>query len=148
MRNMEPEFRLIAPDRMTTIIPLLMELDPSIPEHLLHQRIGDMLDIGYECVGIYSDDELIGICGIWTLVKYYIGKHLEPDNVYVKPAHRDKGLGTRLDHWLQKLAQSRGCTALELNCYINNEAGLKFWEAKDYRQIGIHFQKKLAAPDE
>ena len=140
---MEPEFRLIDPDRMTTIIPLLLELDPSIPEQLLNERITDMLEIGYECVGIYSADELVGICGIWTLTKYYIGKHLEPDNVYIKPAYRGAGLGGRLDSWLRNLAASRGCTALELNCYINNDAGLKFWEAKGYRRIGIHFQKKL-----
>jgi GNAT superfamily N-acetyltransferase len=144
---MEPEFRLIDPDHMTAIIPLLMELDPSVPEQLLHDRIGDMLEMGYECIGIYQGEELIGICGVWMLAKYYIGKHLEPDNVYIKPAHRGKGLGARLNSWLQDLARSRGCTALELNCYINNDVGLKFWEAAGYRRIGIHFQKKLADLD-
>jgi len=144
---MEPEIRLIDPDRMTTIIPLLMELDPAIPESVLRGRLGDMLELGYECAGIYKDKELIGICGLWMLAKYYIGKHLEPDNVYIKPAHRGEGLGSKLDAWLQDLARSRGCTAVELNCYLQNEAGLKFWETTGYRSIGIHFQKKLTDPD-
>jgi len=145
---MSYEFRLIEPAEMTTIIPLLMELDPAIPEETLHQRLPDMLEAGYECLGIYADNELIGICGFWILAKYYVGKHLEPDNVYIRPQHRGHGLGNKLDDWLQATARARGCLALELNCYIKNEAGLKFWEHAGYHRLGIHFRKKLPVVDD
>ena len=102
-----------------------------------------MLANGYECAGIYADGALIGICGIWTLVKYYVGKHLEPDNVYLKPDYQGEGIGQQLQVWLENLARSRGCRALELNCYLSNEPGQRFWESVGYTKLGVHYQKKV-----
>ncbi|NOT84027.1 MAG: GNAT family N-acetyltransferase [Methylococcaceae bacterium] len=137
------QFKFIEKSNMAIILPLLHELDPSIPEALLKARLAEMLERGYECVGIYSEEELIGLCGIWTLVKYYVGKHIEPDNVYIKTAHRNQGIGKALNAWLKNLALSRGCEAIELNCYAKNELGRAFWESNGYLPIGIHYQKKL-----
>lgn len=130
---------------MSTIIPLLQELDPGIAEDVLLVRLDEMVTRGYECVGLYAQDELIGICGLWTLVKYYVGRHIEPDNVYIKPAFRGEGIGRQLDEWLRHFAAERGCEAIELNCYVSNEAGKKYWEATGYAGIGIHYQKKLGS---
>jgi len=109
-----------------------MELDCSIEKKVLENRLSQMLELGYECVGIYDRGVLVGICGLWTLVKYYVGKHLEPDNVFIKPKYRNKGLGEQLQVWLEQLAISRGCEAIELNCYVVNEAGCQFWASVGY----------------
>lgn len=140
---MKVEFNLIEREKLSVILPLLAELDASIPFEVLESRLTQMIDAGYECVGIYYNENLIGICGIWTLVKYYVGKHLEPDNVYIKPEFRNKGVGKELNIWLKSLAISRGCEAIELNCYIKNEKGRHFWLANEYQEIGIHYQKRL-----
>ncbi len=140
---MEPEFKLIETNNIEIILPLLEELDPTISKTVLKTRLSEMVGIGYECVGIYCKDELIGICGIWTLVKYYIGKHIEPDNVYIKTKYRGLGIGRKLDDWLKAFALSRGCQAIEVNCYIKNEKGKNYWESNEYNPIGIHYQKKL-----
>ncbi len=140
---MEPEFKLIEKNNIEIILPLLEELDPTISKTVLKTRLSEMVEIGYECVGIYCKDELIGICGIWTLVKYYIGKHIEPDNVYIKIKYRGFGIGKKLDVWLRGFALSRGCEVIELNCYIKNEKGRRYWESNDYTPIGIHYQKKV-----
>ena len=140
---MEPKFKLIEQNNIEVILPLLEELDPSISKDVLNARLSEMVKIGYECVGIYCKDELIGICGIWTLVKYYIGKHIEPDNVYIKTKYRGLGVGKKLDVWLKTFAVSSGCETIELNCYIKNEKGRDYWESNDYTSISIHYQKKL-----
>lgn len=140
---MKVEFNLIEREKLSVILPLLAELDTSIPFEVLESRFMQMIAAGYECVGIYCNENLIGICGIWTLVKYYVGKHLEPDNVYIKPEFRNKGIGKALNIWLKALAISRGCEAIELNCYIKNEKGRNFWLANEYQAIGIHYQKRL-----
>jgi GNAT superfamily N-acetyltransferase len=139
----DPEFKLINKHDIEDILPLLEECDPSISIAVLKARLSEMVDIGYECVGIYDKNKLIGLCGIWTLVKYYIVKHLEPDNVYIKAEYRNAGIGKKLDTWLQTLALSRGCRAIELNCYIENESGKHYWESLGYQAIGVHYQKKL-----
>ena len=45
--------------------------------------------------------------------------------------------------WVHNYAKSKGCVASELNCYISNESGRKFWEDEGYQAIGLHYQKKL-----
>jgi GNAT superfamily N-acetyltransferase len=138
-----PEFRLLDPAEMPIIVPLLMELDPDIPEATLRSRLPEMLERGYECIGLFIEGELAGICGFWILTKYYVGRHLEPDNVFIRPAFRGGGIGRQLDLVLQNLARERGCRALELNCYTHNDAGKQFWEAIGYDRLGIHYRKRL-----
>ena len=72
---------------MAIILPLLYELDSSIPETVLKARLSEMIEKDYECVGIYNNGVLIGICGLWILIKYYVGRHLELDNVYIMPEY-------------------------------------------------------------
>ncbi len=140
---MDVKFKLIEKANIEIILPLLNELDPSIPEEVLSLRLSEMVKSGYECIGIFNERKIIGICGIWTLVKYYIGKHIEPDNVYIRANYRGLGVGRKLDSWLKNLAVSRGCKVIELNCYIKNKKGNEFWEANGYKAIGMHYQKKL-----
>ena len=137
------EFKLIHESDIDSIVPLLMQLDPALAREIIEDRLAMMLAQGYECIGVYDSEDLIGICGIWTLVKYYVGKHLEPDNVFIKPHYRGRGIGQQLQTWLERLAISRGCRALELNCYLSNETGLQFWESVGYQRLGVHYQKRL-----
>ena len=77
---------------MESIIHLLKILDESLSEDILRESISEMLNQGYKCAGAFADDKLVGICGIWILTKYYIGKHIEPDNLIVIPEYRSKGV--------------------------------------------------------
>jgi len=135
--------QLIPNDQMDSIIPLLQMLNDSIAEHILQKRIKEMVSQGYQCVGVFDKDRLVGICGLWLLTKYYVGKHLEPDNVVVLPEYRSLGLGKRLMAWVYEYAKSLGCVASELNCYLPDEEAHCFWENEGYKKIAYHFQKKL-----
>ena len=128
---------------MHSIIPLLQVLDPDIPVQTLSERLDEMLSLGYRCAGLYDGNELVGICGIWILAKYYVGKHIEPDNLFILPAYRGKGLGKKLMAWVYEYGKSQGCIASELNCYVNNQTGQAFWESEAYQAIGLHYQKAL-----
>ncbi|MBT5229268.1 MAG: GNAT family N-acetyltransferase [Methylococcales bacterium] len=125
-----------------SIVPLLCELDSSIPESVIQARLVDMLAHGYECVGLFDGEHLVGICGVWVLYKYYVGKHLELDNVFIKPEYRGQGLSAQLNEWLLALAESKGCEAIELNCYVDNALAKQFWSQNGFDLIGLHYQKK------
>ena len=137
------EIKLIASDQIFTIIPLLQTLNPAISETVLRGRIIEMVGQGYRCAGIYSDENLIGICGLWILTKYYVGKHIEPDNVIILEEYRSNGLGKQLMAWVYDYAKSQGCIASELNCYITNDQGQLFWEKEGYKKIGYHYQRAI-----
>ena len=134
---------LIKKEDMGIIIPLLQNLNPKIELDVLEQRVNEMLLSNYECVGVFDDKKLIGISGLWILTKYYVGKHIEPDNIYILDQYQGKGIGKQLMEWIFKYAKSKGCVASELNCYLENTSGHKFWEQNGYKKIAYHFSKKL-----
>lgn len=136
-------YSLIPKQDMFTIIPLLQVLNDKISEEVLKERVTEMVERGYECVGVYDDQKLIGICGLWILTKYYVGRHIEPDNVMILPEYRGQGIGEKLMEWVYEYGKSKGCIASELNCYTSNTSGQKFWTNEDYKIVGFHYQKKL-----
>ncbi len=136
-------YNLIAKQDMLTIIPLLQVLNDKIGEEILKERVSEMVAKGYECVGVYDGEKLIGICGLWILVKYYVGRHIEPDNVMLLPEYRGQGIGEKMMEWVYEYGRSKGCIASELNCYTSNTGGQKFWTNEDYKIVGFHYQRKI-----
>jgi len=134
----------IPKENMNDILPLVQMLNNyEIPVEILKKRLQDMLMDGYLCLGAYDREVLIGICGIWVLNKLYIGKHLEPDNVFVLPEYRSSGVGKLMLDRVLNYALEIGCNTAEINCYINNEKGIQFWNNQGYKAIGYHMQKVL-----
>ncbi|WP_411725845.1 GNAT family N-acetyltransferase [Methyloglobulus sp.] len=140
---MSTEIKLIPTDNLISIIPLIKLLNPALPETMFKTRLEEMIAQGYQCAGLYIDNKLIGICGLWIMTKLYVGKHIEPDNVFILPEYRRLGLGKRLLEWVYKYGKSQGCIASELNCYVSNETGNAFWEQEGFAKIGYHYQKYL-----
>jgi GNAT superfamily N-acetyltransferase len=140
---MNTEIKLVSPNKLTAILPLIRQLNPTVPETTLATRLDEMVGQGYQCAGLYLDEQLIGICGMWIITKFYVGKHIEPDNVYILPEYRCQGLGRKLLEWVYDFGLSLGCIASELNCYISNETGNSFWEREGFEKIGYHYHKSL-----
>ena len=136
-------FKLLTEPDKLDIIPFLRLLNQNIPEDILERRITEMFTQGYKCVGVFDGDRMIGISGLWIMTKYYVGKHIEPDNVIIHPEYRGTGVGDSLMKWIYDYAISQGCVASELNCYVSNNFGQKFWINQGYTVIGFHYQKKL-----
>lgn len=137
------QFNLIPRQDMHSIIPFLQLLNPELELSLITERLEDMCTKGYECLGVYDEERLIGVCGIWVLTKIYVGRHIEPDNVCIHPDYRNKGIGEQMIAWVEDYGRKQGCIASELNAYVNNSKGHKFWMNCGYKVLGFHFQKQL-----
>lgn len=136
-------FRFIKNENIHSIIPLLQVLNEKISEEILKSRLDEMIKQNYQCIGIFDKKQLIGICGIWILTKYYVGKHIEPDNVIILSEYQNQNIGKKLMNWIYDYAKKNDCVASELNCYVNNDKAHKFWEKEGYKVIGLHYQKKF-----
>ena len=137
------KIKFIPQDNIKCIIPLVTLLNPGTDEKILENRLELMQKNNYKCIGVYHEEELIGICGLWELVKFYNGKHLEPDNVVIHPDYRNKGVGELLVKWIDTYAKEQNCEVIELNAYVENEKGLEFWKKNGYFIRGHHFQKPV-----
>ena len=143
------EINLIPEKDIKSIIPLVTLLNPGVDQSILMGRLEQMMNNNYQCLGVYDtsaslstgNDKLIGICGLWTLTKFYIGKHLEPDNVVILPEYRNKGIGELMMAWIDNYAKEQNCNSIELNAYIENTKGNEFWKKTGYHIRGHHFQK-------
>lgn len=135
--------KIIEENEISSILPYLKMLNEKTDEVTLVSRLKEMTGHNYKCVGVYDNENLIGITGFWILYKHYVGKHIEPDNVIIHPDYRSKGIGELMMNWLYTYAKNEGCLAVELNCYVSNHKGVRFWIQQGYRIIGYHMQKLL-----
>lgn len=136
------DIRLIPKQNIKSIIPLVHLLN-GVDESILLQRLEVMMQNNYQCLGVYDKEKLIGICGLWTLMKFYNGKHLEPDNVVIHPDYRGKGIGELMMEWVDNYAKENNYEAIELNAYVENLKGVEFWKKAGYSIRGHHFQKLI-----
>ena len=112
---MNIRFEIIAPSQILTVIPLLQELGQhSIPEETLKQRILEMAQQNYECLGVYNDDDqLVGICGMWFQTRHYAGRSLEVDHVILSDECRNQGIGNKLMEFVYDYARQKNCSWVE-----------------------------------
>ena len=139
MQNIE--IKIISTKNILSILPLLKELNSTTNNTILENRVLEMSTQNYKCVGMYFNQELIGISGLWFLTRHYCGKTVEPDHVIINSNYRNKGLGKILFNWIYNYAQSIGYEATELNTYIKNVKSHKFYEDEGYKKLGYHYLK-------
>ena len=134
----------IDPDKISQIIPLLQKINHKTPLEVLKTRVVEMANLShYECVGLYLDNNLVGITGLWYSTRHYIGKTVEVDHVVIDEKYRDKGLGKKFLKWIYEYTQSKGCEAIELNTYSENRKSHKFYYNEGFGIFGFHFLKVM-----
>ncbi len=142
--RMELAFNKILKKDLDKIIPFVMELgDYQADEALLRVRFGEMLTQNYECFGVFLEDEIIGVFGLWFMTRHYAGKSCEPDHLYLKPEYQNRGFGKEILEFIFRYSRERGCETSELNAYVQNFRSHKFYLNHGYKIKGYHFLKKL-----
>lgn len=137
------EIKIIPKENILIILPLLGQLNKKTPFDLLKKRVLEVATQNYECVGMFVNGELIGICGIWFMTRHYIGRSAELDQVVIDKKHQSKGYGKNFMQWVDNYLKLKGVEACELNAYIENERSHKFYEDENYKKYGYHFLKVL-----
>ncbi|NJY61630.1 GNAT family N-acetyltransferase [Salinimicrobium sp. CDJ15-81-2] len=141
---MKLAFNKILKEEIPQILPLIQQLmGNTFSNEILTQRFEEMFTQNYECFGIFLEDELVGVFGMWFMTRHYAGRSCEPDHIYIKDDHRSKGIGKKLFEFIYAYAEERGCETSELNSYVSNYRSHKFYLNEGYEIKGYHFLKKL-----
>lgn len=141
---MSYQFRILHNHELDAVIPLVYALnEEKISKTLLVSRFNEMKLQNYECAGVYSGENLIGITGLWFCTRHYIGKSVELDHVYIQPKYRGEGLGKQFMSWINDYVKNKGYNAIELNTYVQNYPSHKFYYNAGFEILGYHFLKAL-----
>ncbi|WP_347373007.1 GNAT family N-acetyltransferase [Aequorivita sp. Q41] len=144
MTKNEILIRSIPSSEIFRIIPLLQKLgNHSISETLLKERLQEMVQQNYECLGVFDAENLIGVCGLWFQTRHYAGKSVEMDHVIIDDAYRSHGLGKMLTEYVSEYAKQKSCAWVELNTYVHNFPSHKFYYNQGFVAKGYHFVKEL-----
>ena len=141
---MNIHFKPIPNKDIKTILPLLKKINTTTPHDILEQRLEEMVKCSnYECVGVFDEEKLIGISGLWYSIRHYIGKSVEPDHVIIDESYRGQQLGQRFFRWIDDYTRKKGCEAVELNTYTGNRKSHKFYYNEGFEIYGFHFVKVI-----
>ena len=141
---MNIQFRQIKKDEINIILPLLKILNTTTPHDTLEKRVFEMIELDhYECVGMFDDEKLIGISGLWYTIRHYVVKSVEPDHVIIDETYRGKGLGNKFFNWIYEYTKEKGNEAIELNTYTGNRKSHKFYCNEGFEIYGFHFVKVM-----
>jgi GNAT superfamily N-acetyltransferase len=141
---MQISFLFLEGENIYDIVPMLQELGGNkTSDEVLKKRLHEMVAQNYTCVGIYSEQELVGMCGLWFQTRHYAGRSVELDHVFVKEGFRSKGIGKKLIAFVQEYGEKHGCEAIELNTYVENFPSHKFYYNLGFVARGFHFIKKF-----
>ncbi|SDL79442.1 hypothetical protein SAMN04488034_11226 [Salinimicrobium catena] len=141
---MNPAFNKILKEQIPQILPLVQRLmENQFSDEILQERFEEMFTQNYECFGIYLEEKLVGVFGMWFMTRHYAGRSCEPDHIYIDEAYRSKGMGKKLFEFIYAYAREKGCETSELNSYVHNFRSHKFYLNEDYVIKGYHFLKKL-----
>jgi GNAT superfamily N-acetyltransferase len=139
---MDINIKPIIKEDILDIIPLLQIINTKTPINILKQRVLEMAELPhYECIGLYNNEALIGITGLWYSTRHYIGKTVEVDHVVINEAFRGKNIGKQFLKWIYEYTQSKGSEAVELNTYTGNTKSHKFYYNDGFNIYGFHFLK-------
>ena len=133
----------IQKSNILSIMPLLKLLNDKTPDILLEERVLEMAEQNYECIGLFDKNKLIGICGLWYSTRHYIGKSAEVDHVIIDDKYRNMGLGQIFFKWIYNYLKEKGCEGTELNTFVNNRKSHKFYYNEGYEIFGFHMVKIL-----
>jgi GNAT superfamily N-acetyltransferase len=136
--------RIIDPKEIFTIVPFLQKLGNNTVEGpVIKERLQEMIQQNYECLGIFDEEKLIGTCGLWFQTRHYAGRSLEMDHVIIDDAYRGHGVGKMLVEFVSDYAAKKSCNWVELNSYVHNFPSHKFFYNQGFVAKGYHFVKDL-----
>jgi len=134
---------------LTTIKEMLAQIEtirflyPNISEEKYEAYLSQMVPHNYTQIGVFEEQQCLGITGCWSATKLWTGKYLEIDNFVVHPDYRSKGIGKLLTDYIEQKANSLECSSIVLDAFTGNFGAHRFYYNQGYAPKGFHFVKIL-----
>lgn len=128
--------RRLAPGEWRAAAPLILKLRPHLDEAEFLRRVERQSVSGYEMVGAFRGDSLVGVLGMRPGHTLSRGPHLHIDDLIAHEAARRSGIGRALMSFAEADACARGMVAVSLDA---RPSAVPFYE-----RLGYGFQPSPA----
>ena len=120
-------------------VPVLRQLRPQYHHAQMIERIGQQRLLGYQLACLWDDNEVCAVGGFIVGEKLAWGKHIYIDDFVTDEAHRSRGYGTALLHWLIEHARELGCAEVRLDSGVQRFAAHRFYLREGFDILSHHF---------
>ncbi len=120
--------RKLLPSEWLQAFPIISQLRSLDKEEFL-RRVRRQSYSGYELIGAYLDDELVGVMGMRPVHTLARGPHLHVDDLVVDAEARGSGIGRALMSFAETDARSREMNAVFLDA---RQEAIPFYERENY----------------
>ncbi len=114
---MTTELRIerLSPEHQADAFEVVVELRTHLDRGEYERRLELQQAAGYELVGAFEGDRIVGVLGMRRVDTLARGPHLHVDDLVVRSSHRGSGIGKRLLAFAEQDARDRGLVALFLD---------------------------------
>lgn len=123
---------------------ILTEMYPELSREEYSNRLQDMIQMGYQQMGVILDEKLVALSGIWLGTKLWCGKYLEIDNFIVSEIYRKQGVAKFLVQQIESFAEENKCEIIALDAFVTNYKAHRFYYDQGFAARGYHFVKLLS----
>lgn len=132
--------RRLVPAEWKQAFPVVAQLRTALDEAEFLRRVQRQSFSGYELVGAFRDDQLVGVLGMRPVHTLARGGHLHVDDLVVDAGLRSGGIGRALLAFAEEDARSRGLGAVFLDA---RREAIPFYERESYAFHPAPSMKKL-----
>lgn len=111
----QPTVRRLEPAEWVAAFEVMVQLRPHLDEGEFLSRVRRQNHAGYELVGAFDGDRLVGVLGMRPVHTLARGAHLHVDDVVVLDGRRRAGTGKMLIAFAEADAKSRGMSGIFLD---------------------------------
>lgn len=123
------EFRRLASNEYTGVVPLVRQLRPHLDEAEFLRRLAEQETRGYELHAAFRDGAVVGLAGFRPVMTLARGAHLHLDDLVVADGLRSGGIGKALIGYAESEARRRGLGKLFLDA---RQQAIPFYQREGY----------------
>jgi len=134
------QVRRLEPREWAGIFPIIVQLRPHLNEQEFLRQVRRQSHSGYELIGAFRANRLVGVLGMRPVHTLARGPHLHVDDIIVREDERKSGCGRALMSYAEADAKARGMTAVFLDARPD---AIGFYKANGYELHTTPSMKKI-----
>ena len=103
-----------------------------------------MLDEDWHMLGVFDQGRCVATLMYRIGTRFFAGKHVVHEALYIDEAYRMNGLANLLFDWLEQHAQKQGCGLSLLYSYADNLPAHRFFYKRGFGIRGFVFFKEIS----